>query len=288
MGLLMDDLIQAAYTGVPVPSRPGFAHWARSAAAVALPKQPRPLPRDLPFGLPVDHALYRNRIADARILEQTIVGPPVAALGGLVDVRRLGVIVAAVGRAICTLDDEPACLLEVERHGREGDSELAGTVGWLTRFVPVVVRGGSACEPASSLRCADEALANAGEVEGRAEVLVNYLGSADQKTDSQLVHALGPSSLGHPRHAVAQRSHLLEIECWLGRTALLVRWTYGGDVHTRSTMERLAAAFEDQLNKLSAIAAANAPVAVIEAGVSLTSSELEKIFSRFAKNEEDE
>lgn len=281
MGLLMDDLIQAAYTGAPVPARPGFAHWSRSAAAFPLPKQSRLLPRDLPFGLPVDHALYRNRIADAQTLEQIIVGSPIAAFGSLRDARRLGVVVAAVGRAICTLADEPACLLEVERHGREGDSDLAGTVGWLTRFVPVVVRGGTACEPAASLRCADESLANEGEMEGRAEALVNYLGSTGQTVGSRLVHALGPSRLGCPRHAEAKRSHLLEIDCWFSNAALLVRWTYGGDVYTPETMERLAAALEDQIGSLSAIAAASVPAAIIEAGVALTPSELKGIFRRF-------
>jgi non-ribosomal peptide synthase protein (TIGR01720 family) len=80
-----------------------------------------------------------------------------------------------------------------------------------------------------------------------AEVLFNYLGRLDLILENIPGWGLAPESAGPTRSPRGKRSHLLEIDGFVLGGQLQLHWTYGQNVHRRSTVERLAHGFREAL-----------------------------------------
>jgi non-ribosomal peptide synthase protein (TIGR01720 family) len=162
----------------------------------------------------------------------------------------------------------------IERHGREQLVEgldLSRTVGWFTSFFPVALSVEDDAGPGDALKAVKEQLRR---VPGRGVGygLLRYL-RPQRDVPERLHHAPEPQlvfnyagrgsgdaaagtrfrpagTLSSSRAPDNRRSHMLEINAFPAGSRLVIRWTYSGNVHYASTIERVAARFLDELQLL--------------------------------------
>ncbi|HEX2133955.1 MAG TPA: amino acid adenylation domain-containing protein, partial [Actinophytocola sp.] len=150
-------------------------------------------------------------------------------------------------------------LVDVERHGREGDHDLSRTVGWFTSVQPV--RLPSTPDPLAQRRLVRRALRAAPDhglghgllrhlnaqtapllaAASRAQVLVNYFGRFPAAQDQDWAPAPEADALAVAPHGDLGMSHLLELNALCAETPdgprLRAAWTWDGgrlddaDVH---------------------------------------------------------
>src|SRR5262249_37557216 len=84
------------------------------------------------------------------------------------------------------------------------------------------------------------------------EITFNYHGQVDQTLAGDLSIVGAPESPGPAQSPRQSRSQLLDIIAGVSDGELTVAWTYNSDLHLRSTIERLANSFNEQLRRLIA------------------------------------
>ncbi|MEO8429881.1 MAG: amino acid adenylation domain-containing protein [Acidobacteriota bacterium] len=162
--------------------------------------------------------------------------------------------------------------IELEGHGREdavSGMDLSRTVGWFTARFPVLLELPPSSEPGQVIAAIKEQLR---EIPDRGigygilrylrqgpgrrwrdfpdpEVSFNYLGQLDRLLPEESMFRVAPT-LGEPRSLKNARSHLLSVEGKVRSGRLQVAWIYSEEVHSRSTILRLAAGFETALRAL--------------------------------------
>ncbi|MBX3413398.1 MAG: amino acid adenylation domain-containing protein [Pirellulales bacterium] len=189
--------------------------------------------------------------------------------------RPQDLLLAALAHVLTDFTGDHAVRLHLEGHGRETaaeDLDLSRTVGWFTALYPVVLRLPATNSPGDLIRETKEQLRqirNGGLGYGlwrwlshddtvratlaaaqRPEICFNYLGQFDHLVaDEALLRPVDePHGADHgPRN---ERAHLWEINAYVHQGALQIAWTYGTGHHRRETIERLAAAYLDQLREL--------------------------------------
>lgn len=191
-----------------------------------------------------------------------------------------GVLLAATAQVLADWSGDSEVTLFTEHHGRDGDSQAAGTVGWLGHLYPLHLSlapeppGAEDAQPPGVLPRVDQAMADVpGSGQGfgllrhlspdpsirsrlakldRVPVLVNFLGRAETLVPPGLFQPAGPLEL--VRGPGVRRPFALEIDGWVLRDRLTVRWTY----HPESapcwmdfeTLESRLASFEQRLVEL--------------------------------------
>ena len=166
-------------------------------------------------------------------------------------------------------------LIDLEAHGREElfeEVDLSRTVGWFTTVFPVLLELEEDDHPGEALKSVKEQLRripNQGisygilrylsqkeatrqqlEALPQAEVIFNYLGQFDQVLSESSVLQVAKESSGQAYSALANRSHLLEVNGFVASGRLQLDWTYSKKVHQRATVERLAQDFIEVLQAL--------------------------------------
>jgi non-ribosomal peptide synthase protein (TIGR01720 family) len=180
------------------------------------------------------------------------------------------VLLAALSQALAPWVGSRVLLLDLESSAREEQAEKPGTartIGWLTPVFPVLLDLSAVSAPGETLMSVKEQLRQApgqgysygilrylGEdVEIAAapqpQVRFSYLGEADQEIAASAL--LGPAqALAAHYSPAAARRHLLEISASVTAGRLQLAWTYSRALHRRSTIEGLAAAFDEALRAL--------------------------------------
>ena len=274
--ILLDDL-DRALSGAPLlPSTSSFNTWAsklNDAAAGAEAERPfwSEVVNAAPAPLPRDFSADANRESDAgcvavrlganeslRLLSQLPAG-----------VRTLDVLVASLAEALCQWAGVHELTIDTEGHGREeaalkqfaglaSTPDLSHTVGWFTCIHPLRLR--CAGTPASTLFAAMRELRHIptngfgysllrhlsrdGEsLRSRAEVLFNYLGQFDHTVEGLEHFAFADTPTGQWHSPAATRTHLLEINALILNGCLEVRFGFCSTIHSRNTIESLAASF---------------------------------------------
>jgi non-ribosomal peptide synthase protein (TIGR01720 family) len=170
-------------------------------------------------------------------------------------------------------------LVDVEGHGREyilENVDLSRTVGWFTSVYPMLLDIGGAAEPGEALRiihaqmrrvpnrgigfgllrylCNDEEVRRRISEAPRAEVNFNYLGELDQQgaDPSGTPFRQARENKGPERSLKGQRSYRLYVVGSVRGGLLRMHWNYSANLHRRSTIERLAASFDEELRRLIA------------------------------------
>ncbi|MBO0800612.1 MAG: non-ribosomal peptide synthetase, partial [Blastocatellia bacterium] len=171
-------------------------------------------------------------------------------------------------------------LVDVEGHGREyilENVDLSRTVGWFTSVYPVSLDLDNAIGPGEALRniqaqmrrvpnrgigfgllrylCDDEEVRERISAAPRAEVNFNYLGQLDQKgtNRSGTPFRLARENKGPERSLRGRRSYRLYVVGSVRGGVLRMHWNYSANLYRRSTIERLAASFDEELRRLIAI-----------------------------------
>ena len=289
-GVLLEDLERACRQlsrGEPVrllAKTTSFRQWAERLAAHAHDPELRaeaalwtaaagapaaPLPVDLPGG--------RNLEADAVAVVASLGEEDTHALvHDVPSVYRTQIndaLLAALARTLAGWTGGEAVRVELEGHGREPlfeEVDLSRTVGWFTSVFPVrleVEPGAGAGETLRSVKeqlraipgkgigygilryLADEETAAPLRALPTPEVSFNYLGRLDLVQGEGIFRPVG-GSMG-PAHAPdAPRRYLLEINAGIEDGRLQVSWSYGERVHLRSTVERLAERYLEELRAI--------------------------------------
>jgi len=84
----------------------------------------------------------------------------------------------------------------------------------------------------------------------QAEVVFNYTGQFDQTLSENGLFRVGQEKHGEGRNGANQRMHLLEVTGGIAGGQLQLTWSYSEAIHTRETVERVAADFIAALRQL--------------------------------------
>jgi non-ribosomal peptide synthase protein (TIGR01720 family) len=184
------------------------------------------------------------------------------------------VLLTALVQSFGQWTGERALLVDLEGHGREELFEgvdLSRTVGWFTSLFPVRLTL-KAEAPGKALKAVKKQLRGIPhggigygvlrylhpEAEVRAvlqalpaaEVSFNYLGQLNQVLEGSSLFRLARESSGPPHSPLGRRPHLLEVNGWVAKGRLHLKWSYSQRVHRRVTVERLAQGFLEALEAL--------------------------------------
>jgi non-ribosomal peptide synthase protein (TIGR01720 family) len=192
------------------------------------------------------------------------------------------VILAALARALCEWAGQPVVAVHVEGHGREDiqpEINLTRTVGWFTTLHPALLTIAQDANAEQQLRDIKEqlrAIPRRGlgfgvlryvakgpvrEILTRVptpEVSFNYLGNAALGRSEAFTSA--PETPGATQSSEASRFHTFDVTAAIDNGRLLVIWTYSENLHSSTTVQRIAgrfqAAVEDYLTCLESFPAA--------------------------------
>jgi len=239
-------------------------YWAAPASGLSLPT-------DFPDG--------ENTRVSARVVKTALdVDETLALLQEVPQARQVQIqetLLAALARIFTRWTNSDALLIDVEGHGREDlfkDVDLSRTVGWFTTIFPVGLTLEPDAEPLEALLSVRDQL-RAIPARGigygllrylsrdpevprrlrrvpRAEVSFNYLGQVDQVISESSMFGPARESAGPTGSRRGLRPRLLDINCIVVNGQLRLEWTYSENVHQRSTIENLAAAYADELRSI--------------------------------------
>ncbi len=274
--ILLDDLDRALAGVSLLPSTTGFNTWASKLNEAAAGAEAERLywtevVNAAPVSLPRDFSATANRESDAAcVVVRLETNESLRLLSGLpAGVRTLDVLVASLAEALCGWAGVHELTIDTEGHGREeaalkqfaglaATPDLSRSVGWFTCIHPLrIQRAGT---PASTLFAAMRNLrhvptngfgysllrhlsGNGESLRSRAEVLFNYLGQFDHTVQGLDYLTFADTETGSWHSPAATRTHVLEINALILNGCLEVRFGFCSAIHSRQTIESLAAGF---------------------------------------------
>jgi amino acid adenylation domain-containing protein/non-ribosomal peptide synthase protein (TIGR01720 family) len=227
--------------------------------------------------LSLDHPTGTNREGSIEVVS-TRVAPAVAGELARIGTRLGGariedVLLAALTQVLCRWTGGSSMRFDLEGHGREDlfeDVDLSRTVGWFTTIFPVVLDSPSdqlRSEHLEAVRsrlrsvprrgigygllrwgAEDEVAQKLSSAPG-AEVSFNYLGRFDNQTSGRFRLLPEPAG-GEDSGPDSSRSHVFAVDCGLWEDGLRIDWSFSRELHDRTTVETLAAAFEEEIRLL--------------------------------------
>ena len=181
-------------------------------------------------------------------------------------------LLSALATAVCQWTGQPACLVELEGHGREeifDGIDLSRTVGWFTSLYPVLLTPSE--NPGESIKRIKEQLRavpdkglgygvlrhlGAPDIQQRlaglpqARITFNYLGQFDQSFDEQALFVPGEEGSGDGHGDDVPLGNWLTINGKVFDGRLSLDWTFSREVFDVAAMERLAGAYGAALERL--------------------------------------
>jgi amino acid adenylation domain-containing protein/non-ribosomal peptide synthase protein (TIGR01720 family) len=174
-------------------------------------------------------------------------------------------LLTALARSFKPWTGRESLLVDVEGHGREdiGAIDVSRTIGWFTSIYPVRLSlepsarlDGSLQSVKNQLRQVPEKGIGYGllrdQLTGlpRAEVLFNYLGQFDQVVAGSRLFSFAAEPVGLWHHPADRRTHLIEVLARIASGHLEVQFNFSRNVHSRATVEALAARYSAALMEL--------------------------------------
>ncbi len=229
--------------------------------------------------LPLDHAGVNSRVSADSVwvaLEERATQTLLARTGLAFATPIQAVLAAALARVLARWSGTSALLLDLEGHGRDGlstDLDLSQTVGWLASIHPLWLEwppDTSAPEMLHRVICQLSQLPHKGSSYGvvrylgsaatvaelrsqpQATVRLNYIGRLDALPG--VSESIAPLHRGTEQlHQIAgTRRYLLECNGHVADGRLRLGLTYSGNLHERSTIERLAGEMLTELTSFCA------------------------------------
>jgi non-ribosomal peptide synthase protein (TIGR01720 family) len=280
--LLLEDL-ESAYWAlqeskqINLPSPTG-SYKAWSAALGAYAERPdvraqidywRVVPDATAAELPVDHATGLNieestetvtAMLTAEQTELLLRDLPAAYHSQINDL-----LLTALAESFRPWTGRESLLVDVEGHGREdiGAIDVSRTVGWFTSIYPVRLSLKSGARLDDSLQSVKNQLRQIpdkgivygllrGQMIGlpQAQVAFNYLGQFDQVVAGSRLFSFATESVGLWHHPTNRRTHLIEVLARIAGGQLEVQFNFSRNVHSRATVEQIAARYSAALTEL--------------------------------------
>jgi microcystin synthetase protein McyA len=168
-------------------------------------------------------------------------------------------------------------VVDLEAHGREdlfAELDLSRTVGWFTALYPARLGCGHGSSPDQALKTIKEQLrkipqhgigfgllrylhpdADVRQLLSSApprEVSFDYLGQLDQPLADSSLFRLVDGSVGPAHDLAGERPYLLEVSAAIVAGQLQVQWYYSHRCHQAATIQAIADAFQQALERLIA------------------------------------
>ena len=238
-------------------------YWSRQLDQ-ALPELPRSRPEGSQASV---HGRSVNTRLDAEQTHRLLKQAPSAYRTQVNDL-----LLSALAQVICQWTAQPACLVQLEGHGREelfDGVDLSRTVGWFTSLFPVLLT--PAKQPAEAIKRIKEQLRavpekglgygvlrylGADAVQQRlaqlpqARITFNYLGQFDQSFDEQALFVPSEEGSGAGHGDDVALSNWLTIDGRVFNGQLSLDWTFSRDVFDEAVIQQLADAYAVALEQL--------------------------------------
>ncbi|BAY66482.1 amino acid adenylation domain-containing protein [Calothrix brevissima NIES-22] len=268
------------------PKTTSFQYWAQRLIEYA---QSNVLTDELAYWLnvsqkpvlpiPVDDPQSTNTVASAAMVSVSLNVAQTQAL--LQEVPKAyntqinDVLLTALAQVLSKWTGAKFVLLNLEGHGREdifADVDLSRTVGWFTTIFPVLLELNLTENPGDALKSVKEQLRQIphkgigygvlrylhqdAEIRQQlqtsppAQISFNYLGQFDQALDPTADFQLTDEPMGASQSWQSWRVHLLDIGGFICDGQLQIDWTYSHNIHQKSTIEKLADEFIEELQAL--------------------------------------
>jgi amino acid adenylation domain-containing protein/non-ribosomal peptide synthase protein (TIGR01720 family) len=181
-------------------------------------------------------------------------------------------LLSALARALSQWTGAQSHLIKLEGHGREplfDDLDTSRTVGWFTAMFPALLDVGENRSPLDALKSvkgqlretpnrgigygllchmgADAELKERLGALPQVEVEFNYLGQVDQMISEASLFRPARESGGPSAIARGARDCMIDIGAIVINKRLQVDWVYSRNLHSRSTVERLAERYLEEL-----------------------------------------
>ncbi len=185
------------------------------------------------------------------------------------------VLLAALARAFARWTGKHALLVALEGHGREdmfSNMDISRTVGWFTSLYPVLLDINECISEKEVLirvkeqlrripnrginygllryLTDDEQIRQALQTAPEPQVSFNYLGQFDQLLPENAPFGSAPESKGKEQSPRGKRKYLVDVVANVSEGELQIRWIYSGNLFKAETIEALAQAFLEELNRL--------------------------------------
>ncbi|MFO0727908.1 MAG: amino acid adenylation domain-containing protein [Myxococcota bacterium] len=268
--------------------------------------------REVKVELPLGDPKASDTVADASTISSWLPKAEMEALFTEVakayDVKPNELLITALARAIAAWSGGGGARLDIEGHGREflfEDLDVSRTVGWFTALYPFGVKVNAKDTPRDTLArvkdglrkvpqggvgfgvlrwlSQDESVRSRLAALPKAQVAFNFLGQLGKIPAAGI--AIGPAKegLGALHAGASQRTHRLEVNAVITEEGLRTNWTFGSEVFTTETIERLGAAYLSNLRALAE--ASKTPAAAVRVGADfpaarLSNKDLQKVLNR--------
>lgn len=229
-------------------------------------QQPQPIPHDFDS----DHS--RNTSASSLTVIQQLSEAQTHALledvPGVYHTQINDVLLTGLAQTLSEWLGDSSVLFALEGHGRETLFEgidITRTVGWFTSVFPVRLEltsgdiGQNLLSVKEHLRAVPEngvshgllrytaAHADVFAAHAEPEILFNYLGRGDTLLSGLNRFALASDSVGVARYPEDPRHYAIEVNCIIHNGCFESRWSYSYNLHSESTIQRLANRFHQAL-----------------------------------------
>ncbi|MFE9256486.1 amino acid adenylation domain-containing protein [Streptomyces sp. NPDC006879] len=251
----------ASYAGTqPVQSQRPYWSQLIGAASGAVPFDTT----NSPDSDTVDSARRSVAALDAETTAELLHAAPAAH-----DCRIDDILLTALGRTLGEWTGVPRHLVDLRRHTRDqvfDDINLARTVGWLETVHPVALVSAENNPPETTLKAVKEAMravpdgglgwqllhqGNDPLPPSPASVVFEYTGQLHEPSTATAGFTVtGPAGPG--ASPLGRRPYPLEVHAAVNSGRLTVTWDYSERLHSRETVDRLAAAFLAELRSLAA------------------------------------
>ena len=285
--LLLEDM-ESAYSALqeskPIalpPKTASYKAWSKALAEYA--DQPdmraqidywRAVPDVISAELPIEHAAGLNTEESTETITIRLTSGQTALLLRQVPAvyhsQINDLLLTALAESFRPWTGRESLLVDVEGHGREdiGGIDVSRTIGWFTSIYPVRLSLKSDARLDASLQSVKNQLR---QIPGKgigygllrkqlsglrqagfphANVLFNYLGQFDQVVAGSQMFSFAAESVGLWHHPTNLRTHLIEVLARVAGGQMEVQFNFSRNVHSRPTVEQIAARYSAALVEL--------------------------------------
>jgi non-ribosomal peptide synthase protein (TIGR01720 family) len=295
----------------------GFGRWSQHLHDYQVPSQHISYWANVPpaVSLPSESATAVNMWGQEKVYAQTLESSITESLIGVtpskLGVSTLDLLLTALHYAVARWTQKNDVGLTIESHGRNLDNfgvDLTETVGWFTVLYPLILEADPNLPLADRLRkhrdtlqrvpnkgldfgvlryLSDDASVKATlQMSEHQAISFNYLGQFNTDSNNDLIIGEAKESVGKEIALLGERTHQIDINCYVSKGIFHFFWTYCPALQTEETIALLANTMTSELQLLNEISQDseefNAMTTADFPRVNLTWTDLQSLDSKFA------